>query len=56
MSTTAADGVVDGNLHVFGVKNLMVADLGVAPITPNGNTCYPVYVIANEAARILGAS
>lgn len=56
MSTTAADGVVDGNLHVFGVKDLMIADLGVAPTAPNGNTCYPVYVIANEAARILGAS
>lgn len=55
MSTTADEGVVDGNLHVFGVKNLMIADLGVAPVQPNGNTCYPVYVIANEAARILGA-
>lgn len=54
MATSAADGVVDGNLNVFGVDDLMVVDLSVAPVQPDGNTCYPVYVIANEAAHILG--
>lgn len=54
MATSIADGVVDSNLNVFGVKNLMVVDLGVAPISPDGNTCYAVYTIALNAARILG--
>ncbi|MCE5293784.1 MAG: GMC family oxidoreductase [Chlamydiales bacterium] len=55
MSTSALDGVVDGDLNVFGTEHLMVADLSVAPVQPDGNPCYPTYVIANEAARILGA-
>lgn len=54
MSTSISNGVVDGELNVFGVKNLMVADLGVAPLSPDGNTCYAVYMIGLNAARILG--
>ncbi len=53
MATTAEDGVVDGNLHVFGTEHLMVVDLSVAPQQPDGNPCFPVYVIANEAAKII---
>jgi choline dehydrogenase-like flavoprotein len=53
MGRTLQDGVVDGKLHVFGVKNLMIADLGVAPVTPNANPCYDVYLIALTAASIL---
>lgn len=56
MSTSANSGVVDGNLQVFGVKHLMVCDLSVAPVSPDGNPCFAVYVLANEAARILQAS
>lgn len=54
MGTSIQNGVVDGNLNVFGVENLMVADLGVAPQSPDGNTCYAAYLIALNAARILG--
>lgn len=46
-------GVVDGFLNVFGVENLMVADLGVAPHQPDGNPCFPVYVIGNKAADFI---
>ncbi|MBS0649907.1 MAG: hypothetical protein JSR93_01975 [Verrucomicrobia bacterium] len=56
MATSMATGVVDGNLRVFGVKNLMVCDLGAAPELPDGNTCYAVYVLALGAAQILGVA
>lgn len=55
MATSITNGVVDGNLRVFGVKNLMVCDLGVAPQMPDGNTCYCVYLLALGLANILGA-
>ena len=53
MSKSIADGVVDGNLHVHGIKNLMIVDLSAA-LTFSGNTCLPVYVMALVAADILG--
>ena len=56
MSNSMSTGVVDGNLYVYGVENLMVADLGIAPRMPDGNTCYCVYLIALRAASILGVS
>lgn len=55
MGESIATGVVDGNLHVFGTKNLMIADLGAAPETPDGNTAYCVFVLALKAAEILKA-
>ncbi|MCE5295362.1 MAG: GMC family oxidoreductase [Chlamydiales bacterium] len=54
MAMSPSDGVVDGNLQVFGVKNLMIVNLGVAPVQPDCNPCVSIYAIANEAARILG--
>jgi len=54
MGTSIQNGVVDGNLHVFGVKNLMIADIGVESTIVSGNTCYSAYVIALVAAQILG--
>ena len=54
MGTSTANGVVNGNLQVFGVKNLMIADAGVLPILSSGNTCYSAYLVGLEAAAILG--
>ena len=53
MAQSIEDGVVDGNLNVFGTKNLMVADLSVLPIPNDGNTCYAAYMVALRAATIL---
>jgi len=54
MGTSVTQGVVDGKLRVFGVKNLMVADIGIEPQATDGNTSYGAYVIGVEAAEILG--
>ncbi len=54
MGTSIADGVVDGELNVFGVSHLKVADIGVLPVEPNGNTCYSAYMVALRCATILG--
>jgi choline dehydrogenase len=54
MSKSKKDGVVDGNLHVYGIENLMIADIGVLPLSPSGNTCYSAYIVALVAAKILG--
>lgn len=54
MGTSAANSVVDGNLHVHGAKNLMIVDASAIPVMPNGNTCFAVYMIAEGALEILG--
>lgn len=53
MGLTAANAVVDGNLHVFGVTNLMIADCGIEPEIEDGNTAYSGYFIGLEAANII---
>lgn len=53
MGRNIYEGVVDGYLNVFGVKNLKVADLSVAPIIPDGNTCLPAQVIGLNAVRFI---
>lgn len=55
MGTSIANGVVDGDLNVFGVSHLKVADIGVLPKEPNGNTCYAAYMVGLRCATILGA-
>ncbi len=55
MGTSIANGVVDGNLHVFGVSNLMCADCSIEPTIQTGNTAYAAYVIGAVAARICGS-
>ncbi len=55
MGTSIANGVVDGDLNVFGVKNLKVADIGVLPVLPNGNTAYAAFLVGLRCATILGA-
>ncbi|MCB1117108.1 MAG: GMC family oxidoreductase [Chlamydiia bacterium] len=54
MGQSAADSVVNNRLEVFGVEGLYVGDLSVAPVIPDGNTCFAVYVIAMKLAEILG--
>ena len=49
MATSAADGVVDSNLNVFGVDNLKVADVGILPILPDANTSIPAIAIGHRA-------
>jgi choline dehydrogenase len=49
-------GVVDGDLHVHGVSNLMVADDSVYHQLPDGNTCLPSYYVGAQAVRILGGT
>jgi choline dehydrogenase len=53
MSVTAANGVVDGTLHVHGVKNLMVASTAALPIISDANTAYSARLVGLEAARII---
>lgn len=51
----AADlnGVVDGNLRVYGTENLRLGDASVFPIIPRGNTLTTVYVVAERGAGII---
>jgi choline dehydrogenase len=55
MGTDITNGVVDGNLNVFGVQNLMIADCSIEPQIEDGNTAYAAYLIGAVAARILGS-
>jgi len=54
MGTDISNGVVDGNLNVFGVKRLMIADASVENPITSGNTALGAYVIGLVAAQILG--
>ncbi|MFP7298706.1 GMC family oxidoreductase [Neobacillus niacini] len=53
MGTSIQDGVVNEFLNVFGVKNLKVADLSIAPILPDGNTSIPAQMIGLNAVRFI---
>lgn len=54
LGTSIQNGVVDGNLNVFGTQNLMIADVSVMNPIVSGNTCIGAYVIGAVAAEILG--
>lgn len=53
MGQSIKEGVVDGDLNVFGAENLMVADIGVLPISSGGDPCYSAYLVGLRAATIL---
>ena len=55
MSASASNGVVDGDLNVFGVRHLAVASNSVAPEIETGNTAYQAYIIGLIKAKIEGA-
>jgi choline dehydrogenase len=45
--------VVDGDLRVYGVKNLRIADGSVMPRVTTGNTMAPCVIIGERAAQVL---
>lgn len=51
-----AMSVVDGNLKVYGVENLRVADGSIMPRVTTGNTMAPCVIIGERAAQILDAA
>lgn len=55
MGTSIANGVVDGAGNVFGVTNLAVGDLSIAPLSPTGNTRLGAMIIAEKVAQANGA-
>lgn len=46
-------GVVDARLNVYGVKNLKVADMSIAPLNVGANTYNTAMVIGEKAATII---
>ena len=55
MGSSIANGVVDGAGNVFGVTNLAVGDLSIAPTSPTGNTRLGAMIIAEKVAQANGA-
>ena len=45
--------VVDGQLKVYGIENLRVADGSTMPRVTTGNTMAPCMIIGERAAEIL---
>ena len=45
--------VVDGDLKVYGVENLRIADGSIMPRVTTGNTMAPCVIIGERAAHIL---
>lgn len=54
MGTSIENGVVDGNLNVFGLKNVKIGDNSVEPESIDGNPCMGAYVIASVLCQTLG--
>jgi choline dehydrogenase len=50
-----AMSVVDGNLKVYGIENLRIADGSIMPRVTTGNTMAPCVVIGERAAETLKA-
>jgi choline dehydrogenase len=51
-----AMSVVDGNLKVYGVENLRIADGSIMPRVTTGNTMAPCVIIGERAAELLQAA
>jgi choline dehydrogenase len=45
--------VVDGNLKVYGIDNLRIADGSIIPRVTSGNTMAPCVIIGERAAEVL---
>ncbi|KAG1884896.1 GMC oxidoreductase-domain-containing protein [Suillus subluteus] len=53
MKPRADQGVVDARLNVYGVTNLKVADMSIAPKNVGTNTCSTALLIGEKAAMII---
>ncbi|KAJ7650020.1 GMC oxidoreductase-domain-containing protein [Roridomyces roridus] len=53
MKPRAQGGVVDSKLNVYGVKNLKVADMSIAPTNVGSNTYNTALVVGEKAAVII---
>jgi choline dehydrogenase len=47
--------VVDGNLKVYGIANLRIADASIMPRVTTGNTMAPCVIVGERAGEILKA-
>ena len=48
-----AMSVVDGNLKVYGIEGLRIADGSIMPRVTTGNTMAPCVIIGERAAEVL---
>ena len=55
MAASADDGVVDGDLNVFGVKNLKIVSNAIFPEILDGNTAWSAYLAGVKEADIISA-
>ncbi len=53
MAPLSAGGVVDGNLRVYGTKNVFVADDSICPVIPDINTAAAAMMIGLRGSQIL---
>lgn len=55
MGLDQSGNVVGSDLHVYGVNNLMVADMSIYPIIPDFNTSFPAQLVGKQAAKFVVA-
>jgi choline dehydrogenase len=48
-----AMSVVDGNLKIYGIENLRIADVSIMPRVTTRNTMAPCVIIGERAAEVL---
>jgi choline dehydrogenase len=53
MAPLKAGGVVDGNMRVYGTKNVFVADDSICPVIPDINTAASAMMIGLRGSKIL---
>lgn len=54
MKPRSQGGVVDSRLNVYGVDNLKVVDMSIAPSNVGANTYNSALIIGEKAALIIG--
>jgi choline dehydrogenase len=48
-----AMSVVDGNLKIYGIENLRIADVSIMPRVTTRNTMAPCVIIGERAAEVI---